>query len=229
MRRCSLLPVWLLSLAAWGAPPGLPDDAAIQAEMARQKARGKLLMRRAEEGFRADRERPMQSMPRVPKPGASPGTGADPLAVAQRYRQTRPVVGSAGPDLLVFVSFAMPRASLERLAADAARTGAVLVFRGPKEGSLRKTLRAFEPLARRGAAAVLHPEAFTRHRIEAVPAYVLGGAGGCQADSNEAACQDVLRISGDASLDFILERMARADHPLARAAEARLARLRKEP
>jgi type-F conjugative transfer system pilin assembly protein TrbC len=229
VRRCSLLPAWLLSLAAWGAPPGLPDEGAIQAEMARQKARGELLMRRAEESFQADPGRPMQSTPRVAKPGASPGTGADPLAVAQRYRQTRPAVLSTGPDLLVFVSFAIPRASLERLAADAARTGAVMVFRGPKEGSLRKTLQAFEPLARRGASAILHPEAFTRHRIEAVPAYVLGNSGGCQADSNETACQDVLRISGDASLDFILERMARADHPLAAVAEARLARLRGKP
>ncbi len=229
MHRCSLLPAWLLSLAAWGAPPVLPDEGAIQAEMARQKARGELLMRRAEESFRADPGRPMQSMPRVAEPGASPGTGADPLAVAQRYRQTRPAVGSAGPDLLVFASFAMPQASLERLAADAARTGAVLVFRGPKEGSLRQTLRAFEPLARRGATAILHPEAFTRHRIEAVPAYVLGSAGGCQVDSDDTACQDVLRVSGDASLQFILERMARADHPLAGAAEARLTRLRGKP
>ena len=229
MRRCSLLPAWFLSLAAWGAPPCLPDEGAIQAEMARQKARGELLMRRAEEGFQADPGRPTQSMPRVPEPGASPGAGADPLAVAQRYRQTRPVAGSAGPDLLVFVSFAMPRASLERLAADAARAGAVLVFRGPKEGSIRKTLQVFEPLARQGASAILHPEAFTRHRIEAVPAYVLGSAGGCQADSDDTACQDELRISGDASLDFILERMARADHPLAGAAEARLARLRGKP
>ena len=197
--------------------------------MARQQARGEQLMLRAEENFHADPGRPMQSMPRVPKPGASPGKSADPLAVAQRYRQTRPTVLSTGPDLLVFVSFAIPRASLERLAADAARTGAVMVFRGPKEGSLRKTLQAFEPLARRGASAILHPEAFTRHRIEAVPAYVLGNSGGCQADSNETACQDVLRISGDASLDFILERMARADHPLAAVAEARLARLREKP
>ena len=62
-----------------------------------------------------------------------------------------------------------------------------------------------------------------------MPAYVLGSAGGCQAGSDDSACQDVLRISGDASLDFILERMAQADHPLAGAAEARLARLRGKP
>lgn len=224
MRRCSLLPAWLLSLAAWGAPPGLPDDAALRAEMARQKARGELLMRRAEESFRADPGRPVQSSPQVVMPTA----GADPLALAERYREAQGTRGKAetGPDLLVFVSFAMPGASLERLAADAARADAVLVFRGPKDNSLRKTLQAFEPLARRGAKAILHPEAFSRHRVEAVPVYLLGRAGGCD---DATSCTDGLRVTGDASLDFVLERMARTDHPLAGAAEARLARLRGKP
>lgn len=224
MRRCSLLPAWLLSLAAWGAPPGLPDEAALRAEMTRQKARGELLMRRAEESYRADPGRPVQSAPQVVMPTA----GADPLAVAERYRQAQGTRGKTetGPDLLVFVSFAMPRASLERLAADATRADAVLVFRGPKDNSLRKTLQAFEPLARLGAKAILHPEAFSRHRVEAVPVYLLGRAGGCD---DATSCTDGLRVTGDASLDFVLERMARTDHPLAGAAEARLARLRGKP
>jgi type-F conjugative transfer system pilin assembly protein TrbC len=224
VRRCSLLPAWLLSLAAWGAPPGLPDESAIQAEMTRQKARGELLMRRAEESFRSYPGRPMQSMPKVVMPAA----GADPLAVAESYRQAQGAKGKqeTGPNLLVFVSFAMPRASLERLAADAGKAGAVLVFRGPREGSIRKTLAAFEPLARLGARATLDPEAFAGQRIEAVPVYLLGQAGGC---GEAAACAEVLRISGDAGLDDVLERMARADHPLAHAAEGRLARMRGAP
>ncbi len=224
MRRCFLLPAWLLSLAAWGAPPSLPDEAALQAEMARQKARGELLMRRAEESFQADPGRPMQSAPQVVIPTA----GADPLAVAERYRQAQGTRNrlETGPDLLVFVSFAMPRASLERLAADAAKADAVLVFRGPKDGSLRKTLQAFEPLARRGAKATFDPEAFSRHRVGAVPVYLLGRAGGCD---DATSCTDGLRVTGDTGLDFVLERMARTDHPLAGAAEARLARLRGKP
>ena len=226
MRRSILLPICCLSLAAWGAPQGLPDEAALRAEMARQKARGDLLMRRAEEAFRVDPKLPDQSMPRVPSIATRPGT--DPLAVAERYRQAQGAQGKqeVGPDLLVFVSFAMPKGSLTRLAADAGKAGAILVFRGPREGSIRKTLAAFEPLARLGARATLDPEAFAGQRIEAVPVYLLGQAGGC---GEASACAEVLRISGDAGLDDILERMARADHPLAQVAEGRLARLRGAP
>lgn len=227
MRRFFLLPAWLLSLAAWGAPPGLPDVDAIQQEMARQKARSQELLRRAEDTFRADPERPVQSAPRV----EIPTTGADPLAIAERYRKTRDALrdGDNGPDLLVFVSFSMPEASLKRLATDAAKANGVLVFRGPKDGSLKQTLQAFEPLAKLGASAILHPEAFTWNWIDSVPVFVLGTAAGGGCDDAADSCRETLRIAGDASLEYILERMARASHPLAEEAERRLTRLRGAP
>lgn len=231
MRRFSLLPAWLLSLAAWGAPPGLPDVDAIQQEMARQKARSQELLRRAEESFRADPDRPVQSAPRVPNPVDIASAGADPLAIAERYRKTLGTQsdGDSGPDLLVFVSFSMPETSLKRLATDAARTNAVLVFRGPKDGSLKQTLQAFDPLAKLGASAILHPEAFTWNRIDSVPVFVLGTAAGGSCDDAAGSCRETLRIAGDASLEYILERMARASHPLAEEAERRLTRLRGTP
>jgi conjugal transfer pilus assembly protein TrbC len=235
VRRYSLLPAWLLSLAAWGAPPGLPLSLpaadAIQQEMARQKTRGQELLRRAEDTFRADPERPVQSTPRVPNSVEIPSTGADPLAIAERYRKTLGAQrdGDTGPDLLVFVSFSMPDASLKRLATDAAKANAVLVFRGPKEGSLKKTLQAFEPLAKLGASAILHPEAFTWNRIDSVPVFILGAAAGGGCDDAAGSCKETLRIAGDASLEYILERIARAAHPLAEEAERRLARLRGTP
>lgn len=227
MRRFFLLPAWLLSLAAWGAPPGLPDVDAIQQEMARQKARSQELLRRAEDTFRADPERPVQSIPKV----AIPTTGADPLAIAERYRKTRDALrdGDNGPDLLVFVSFSMPEASLKRLATDAAKANGVLVFRGPKDGSLKQTLQAFEPLAKLGASAILHPEAFTWNRIDSVPVFILGTAAGSGCDDAADSCREPLRIAGDASLEYILERMVRASHPLAEEAERRLTRLRGTP
>ena len=83
-----------------------------------------------------------------------------------------------------------------------------------------------EPLARLGARATLDPEAVTRHRSSAVPVYLLGQAAG---GGEASACAEVLRMSGDAGLDDVLERMARADHPLAQVAEERLASLRGAP
>ena len=231
MRRFFLLPAWLLSLAAWGAPSGLPDSVAIQQEMARQKARSQELLRRAEDTFSADPGRPVQSAPRVPKPVEIPTTGADPLVIAERYRKKRDALrdGDTGPDLLVFVSFSMPETCLKRLATDAARTNAVLVFRGPKDGSLKQTLQAFEPLAKLGASAILHPEAFTWNRIDSVPVFVLGTAASGSCDDAAGSCREALRVAGDASLEYILERMARASHPLAEEAERRLTRLRGTP
>jgi len=205
----------------------LPDVVAIQQEMVRQKARGQVLLRRAEVTYRADPGRPVQSTPRVDIPTA----GADPLAIAERYRKTQGTLrdGDTGPDLLVFVSFSMPDASLKRLATDAAKANAVLVFRGPKDGSLKKTLQAFEPLAKLGARAIIHPEAFTWNRIDSVPVVVLGTAAGRGCDDAAGSCRETLRIAGDASLEYILERMARASHPLAEEAERRLTRLRGTP
>lgn len=196
--------------------------------MARQKIRGSEAIRRADKIYRADPGRPVQSTPRISNPVSMTAAGADPLAVAERYRQGQNATGGAGnrPDLLVFVSFSMPEASLRRLALDAAGTGAVLVFRGPKEGSLKKTLQAFQPLAKLGAQAILHPEAFTRNRVDAVPVYVLGTAAGESCEDTSGSCREALRLAGDASLEYILERMAQATHPLAKEAEARLIRLR---
>ncbi len=235
MRRFSLLPAWLLSLAAWGTawgapgaqPPSLPGAEAIQQEMVRQKARSQALLRQTEDSFRADPGRPVQSAPRVDLASA----GADPLAVAERYRKTLGAQrdGNTGPNLLVFVSFSMPAASLKRLATDAAKTNGVLVFRGPKEGSLKKTLQAFEPLAKLGASAIIHPEAFTRNQIDSVPVFVLGTAVGEGCDDAAGSCRETLRIAGDASLEYILDRMAQASHSLAEAAERRLTRLRGTP
>jgi len=193
--------------------------------MARQRMRVQELLRRADENFRADPGRPVQSTPKLP--GAVAAHGADPMAVAERYRRAgaQEAQVHAGPDLLVFVSFSMPEASLRRVAAEAGKADAVLVFRGPKDGSLRKTLQAFEPLARLGARAILHPEAFTRHDVKSVPVYVLDSTtGGCE--ETVGACGDPLRLAGDVSLEYALERMALSRSPMGREAEARLMRLR---
>jgi hypothetical protein len=94
--------------------------------------------------------------------------------------------------LRLFVSFSMPKASLERLARDAKDAGIVLTFAGvPKTdaGDEEKkeenppakplpllnpeSLAAFEPLIALGASVELHPEAFRTWGVAEVPALLV--------------------------------------------------------
>lgn len=228
MLRPFLLSAWLLSLSAWGDPSAMPGDAQLEQEIARQRSRSLDLLRRVDESFRADPSRPVQSTPKLPNTTATTGAGHDPMAVMERYRRfsVQDAQMNTGADLLVFVSFSMPEASLQRLAVEAGKANAVLVFRGPKEGSLKKTLQAFEPLAKLGASAILHPEAFSRHHVRSVPVYIMNpNPVGCGDASG--SCGDTLRLAGDVSLEYALERMAMSRSPMGREAEARLLLLRK--
>jgi hypothetical protein len=94
--------------------------------------------------------------------------------------------------LRLFVSFSMPKASLERLARDAKDAGIVLTFAGvPKTGREEEekkeenppakplpllnpeSLAAFEPLIALGASVELHPEAFRTWGVAEVPALLV--------------------------------------------------------
>jgi hypothetical protein len=103
-----------------------------------------------------------------------------------------PVPAKSGT-LRLFVSFSMPKASLERLARDAKDAGIVLTFAGvPKTdaGDEEKkkeenppakplpllnpeSLAAFEPLIALGASVELHPEAFRTWGVAEVPALLV--------------------------------------------------------
>jgi conjugal transfer pilus assembly protein TrbC len=162
-----------------------------------------------------------RSMPRI---DVERTRAADPAAIADAYRRQQAAPGAAGPELLVFVSFSMPHESLLRLAEQVRRTDAVLVFRGLAGATLREMTARLAPLTKAGAAMQINPQAFTRFGIKAVPAFVVAEVDpGCA----ESVCNDQAQlVSGDVSLDFALERLARQGGPLAHAAEDRLRRLR---
>jgi hypothetical protein len=163
-------------------------------------------------------------MPRGTLHRCHPRPGADPLAVAERYRKTQGALrdSDTGPDLLVFVSFSMPEASLKRLATDAAKANAVLVFRGPKEGSLKQ-----DP----GRPSNPWPSSVPAPSSIRKPSPGTGSIQ-CRCTSWARAAAVVMMppipagnasgSAGDASLEYILERMARADHPWPRRPSARL-------
>jgi conjugal transfer pilus assembly protein TrbC len=104
----------------------------------------------------------------------------------------------------------MPRASLQLLTDQAARSGAVLVLRGLKSNSMRETLAAVSSLiGERQVAWVIDPEAFTRHRIERAPTFVLSLDDRADtADELRHGCRTppaFVSVSGDVSLDHALD------------------------
>lgn len=152
--------------------------------------------------------------------GGNPGIDLD--ALMAQYGRSAPELTASAPDerLLIFISASVPRASLSKLARQAAHANAPLILRGFIEGDLDATARFMgdilgdeEPRAH----ALINPRLFDRFEVEQVPAVVLVPDGACVAGVQ--ACPKVtpahVHIAGDVSLDYALEQIART-HPMAR-------------
>jgi conjugal transfer pilus assembly protein TrbC len=191
-------------------------------------------------------EQQRRAMPKVPGT-ASPTTPVVPdlAELAKQYEAIRRgrssegvsgvASGAPGADrqasgLLVFASLGMPRASLERMVADAERVSAVMVLRGVQAGSLRQTAASIQQLlGPRKVAWQIDPSLFKRFEVSAVPAVVLiDPARPVQvACGNDTCSQPAFsKVTGDVSLGHALEAMERQDPEFSRLAALYGARLR---
>lgn len=116
-----------------------------------------------------------------------------------------------GARLLVFVSLAMPEATLDRLVEQARRAQATLVLRGMAEGSLTKTAeRVRTLLGDKPVQVQIDPRLFDRFAVQRVPTFVLE-----RGSTDGAPCQDRqcasgakhVSVSGDVSLDYALRHL----------------------
>jgi conjugal transfer pilus assembly protein TrbC len=137
------------------------------------------------------------------------------------------------PRLQILVTLAMPEASLRALIAQAARANAVLVLRGVKNGSVRQTLDAARALiGTQNVAWQIDPPAFARYHVSAAPTFVLTKAGAEPNACGNDVCiaeGDFAKVSGDVSLDYALEAIARGAPNLAADAEILFTRLHGRP
>ncbi|MGM9489642.1 type-F conjugative transfer system pilin assembly protein TrbC [Ideonella sp. YS5] len=226
---------WLASAVppAVAQAPAMPNTQEIEQRMRPQDLR----MPGADELRRA-----APSMPNVDALPDVPAAPAPDLAeLASRYERLG--VGSAATPaggeravsgLLVFVSLGMPSASLEMLVDDAERSGALLVLRGVKDGSLKTTKAMIQQLiGKRRVAWQIDPTLYRALRIEAVPTYVLVDPNQpiqrCQSGDVEQGAQcgqpPHSRVAGDVTLRRALLAMAQADAAAAVAAAPYLRRL----
>lgn len=126
---------------------------------------------------------------------------------------TTMTAGKAGPKVLIFVSFAMPEPTFQRLVDQAARAGATLVLRGLANGSIRDTVTQMQALiGSRRVAVQIDPEAFDRYGITRTPTFVL-----VKEDTRSVACafrvcgpsQSFAKVAGDVTLEYAMQYMGR--------------------
>ena len=119
------------------------------------------------------------------------------------------IPGKARPKVLIFVSFAMPEATLQRLVDQAARAGATLVLRGMVNGSIRDTVTRMQALiGSRRIAIQIDPEAFDRHGITRTPTFVLTVDGvGTEACAFRvcSSSQQFVKVAGDVTLEYAMQ------------------------
>lgn len=141
----------------------------------------------------------------------------DVAGLARAYEANRLAFEGAGmtteqPTLLVFVTLAMPEATLRLLVDQAARAHAVLVLRGLKNSSIRQTAARVQHLIGESAAQFnIDPQAFDRFGVRTAPTFVLLKAGAQVADCAAGACvapDAFASIAGDVSIAYALQAMA---------------------
>jgi conjugal transfer pilus assembly protein TrbC len=129
---------------------------------------------------------------------------------------------------MVFVSFSMPKESLDRIVLQSEKTGAVLVLRGLKGNSLtRMGEEVAQLIGKRNVTAIIHPPAFIQFQVTQVPALVLAqpsqatriGSDGCAAPSS------YIKVVGDVTQDYafdLIERQSPVWSDVARRFNSRL-------
>lgn len=99
----------------------------------------------------------------------------DPASQPTAHSMAAPVTPVVVHDFVyVFVSFSMPKESLQRWAAQAKKTNAPLVIQGLVDDSFTKTQQAVAALSHDGqSGVVLDPRLFRQYHIQQVPAVVV--------------------------------------------------------
>jgi conjugal transfer pilus assembly protein TrbC len=174
-----------------------------------------------------------QAAPAVPNVNPKP-PALDLEAMARRYSANREAFengATSQPQLRIFVTLAMPKASLKLLARQASKTQATIVIRGLKDESMKATLTAVQRIV--GELPVdwqIDPPAFTRFSIKHAPTFVLTEQSasaieprGCTTNCDKT--QTFVSVSGDVSLDYALTVIARAKPAFASDAQRFLSKL----
>lgn len=149
--------------------------------------------------------------------------------IAHPYKQK--TVSHKMDELMIFISFTMPRESLQRLIIQANQVGASLVLNGFKNNRLKATAQAIKALGEQSGNVLINPKAFIQYKIKAVPTFVLTKIAAIEPlDKEGCALPDqFVSVSGDVSLDYALDEIAQRAPTFETAARRMLRQIRKNP
>jgi conjugal transfer pilus assembly protein TrbC len=183
---------------------GLPADALIEKEQRKVELQRKEIFG----SNQLEHKQLKNSFPSINTPKRS---DIDIDALARRYEQK--AQDKKTEEVMVFVSFTMPTASLKRIVKEANKIGASVIFRGFKNNSYKETILAIKSLGEVAGNVVVNPNAFTKYQIKSVPVLVLAKATTLdQLDTSGCALPDTYAaVSGDVSLPYALEAIAKQD------------------
>ena len=222
------------------AVPALPSEAQLQQMMAKQRqtwsaqgitapAGAVPLVKPVAGGFKSDVP---GGTPTAQKKGATVDGLANLDDLVQRYKQASsaepPKTLAGRGDVVIFVSFSMPKQDLLELSRQAKEMGATLVLRGLKDNSADATRIAAADVNPGGVEWDIHPELFKQFKVTKVPTFVVANAKsgsldeeGCSPEATYAS------LSGNISLEQALETVRRRARPdISAIAETRLAEYR---
>lgn len=156
------------------------------------------------------------SIPDLPEIGSLPQSeipAEDISVIVERYKDIGRMQAEQARslDLLVLVSLSMPDDALRKLAEQAEKADATLVFRGLKENSMTKMGGAIRKILKeRNVHVAIHPPAFQQFSVTHVPAFVLASQeAGKVMDDGCARPQTFVKVSGDVTLDYALDYIER--------------------
>ncbi len=181
-------------------------------EMAQAQASVRDAMERITQGRRREQHGSgaAPNIEALPKPAA---TAPDIALLAEKHKALGHAVLSRDrpSDLLVMVSLSMPRETLERIADQAERAGATLVFRGLKGDSMTQMGKAIKGIVgHRNVSVVIHPPAFQQFAVTQVPAVVIARPeAGHVLDNGCSKEETFVKVTGDVSLDYALDYIER--------------------
>lgn len=149
----------------------------------------------------------------LPKPA---GRSPDIAKIAEAFRQPAPSNLSAPiadvPELMVFVSFSLPRETLQRIVFQSEKSGAVLVLRGLKGNSLTQMGEEIAKLVGdRNVTAIIHPPAFKQFDVKRVPSMVLARSGQASkiAEDGCSPATSFIKVDGDVTQEYALDLIER--------------------